>query len=97
VEVDRLAVDRDRALVGAVDAREALDQRRLAGAVVAHDRCDLAGACRHRGAAQGGHAAEALDDPVEDERVGGCGHGGHRWYLMRTAEATTTVPTAMGW
>jgi hypothetical protein len=42
VEVDRLAVDRDRALVGPMDAGQALDQRRLAGAVVADDRGDLA-------------------------------------------------------
>jgi hypothetical protein len=46
-------------------------------------------------AAQRGDAAEALDDPVEHQGVSNC--RGHRWYLMRTAEATTTVPTAMGW
>ena len=52
---------------------------------------------RDRRAAQGGHAAEALDDALEHEGVLSCRCGGHLWYLMRTAEATTTVPTAMGW
>ena len=38
---DRFAVDRDLAGVGMVDARDDLDQRRLAGAVVADDRVHL--------------------------------------------------------
>ena len=53
VERDLLAVDPDRALVGRVHAGEDLHQRRLAGAVLAHDRVDLAGRAgrgRRRGA-----------------------------------------------
>jgi hypothetical protein len=42
-EADRLAVERDVAGVGLVDAGEDLDQRRLAGAVLADERGDLSG------------------------------------------------------
>ena len=44
VDRDRLAVEEDLAAVGVVDAGDALDQRRLAGAVVADERHHLAGA-----------------------------------------------------
>ena len=42
VDRDRLALEEDLAAVDGVDAGEALDQRRLAGAVVADERGDLA-------------------------------------------------------
>ena len=45
-EVRRLAVDEELALVGLVHAGEDLDQRRLAGAVVAEHAGHLAGAAR---------------------------------------------------
>ena len=38
-----LPVEEERAPVGLVDAAEDLDQRRFSGAVLAHDRMDLAG------------------------------------------------------
>jgi hypothetical protein len=40
VDLDRLAVEEDLPLVGLVDAGEGLDQRRLAGAVVADEGDD---------------------------------------------------------
>ena len=43
VDVDRRALEEDLAAVDRVDAGDALDQRRLAGAVVADERHDLAG------------------------------------------------------
>ena len=43
VDRDRLAVEAVLAGVGGVDAADALDQRGLAGAVVADERGDLAG------------------------------------------------------
>ena len=42
VDVDRFALEADLALVEGVDADDALDERRLAGAVVADERHDFA-------------------------------------------------------
>jgi hypothetical protein len=43
VELDRLAEERDLTLVGPVQPRQDVRQRRLAGAVLAQQRVDLAG------------------------------------------------------
>jgi hypothetical protein len=52
-EVERLAVELGRAAeVGRVVAAQRLDQRRLAGAVLAHERMDLAGPDVERGVDQ---------------------------------------------
>src|SRR5207237_5939402 len=60
--------------VGVVDARDDLDQRRLAGAVVADDRVHLVGAEREVGVAEGIHATEVLLDPARlEERRLVCG------------------------
>ena len=61
-DLDRLAEPRDLALVGAVHAREHLDQRRLARAVLAEDAVHLAGQDLQVDAAQGMHAGERLRD-----------------------------------
>jgi hypothetical protein len=54
-----------------MDAREGLDQRALAGAVVAHERDDLARVHREGRTAQGAHPAEALDDVARlEQRLG---------------------------
>ena len=58
-EVHRLAVEPDLALVRVQGARERLDQRRLAGAVVADDGEDLARVELEVGAVDGGHVAVA--------------------------------------
>jgi hypothetical protein len=62
VQLDRLAVDGDRARVGAVHAGEDLHQGRLAGAVLADDRVDLARGAGEVDAVQDGDAVEGLDD-----------------------------------
>ena len=59
-DLDLLAEPRDLALVGAVDAGEHLDQRRLARAVLAEDAVHLAGEDLQVDAAEGVHAGEGL-------------------------------------
>ena len=63
-EADGRAVDQDLAGVGGLDAGEDLHQRRLAGAVLAHERVNLAGAEVEVDAVERGHAGEALADAV---------------------------------
>src|SRR5262249_9541844 len=60
LEVHRLAVEQDLALVGDRRARQRLDERRLAGAVVADDGEELAGAPLEVGAVERGDVAVAL-------------------------------------
>ena len=68
---DRLALPQDLALVGLVAGREHLDQRRLAGAVLAEQAVHLAGADVELDAAQGEDAGEALDDAAHlQQRLG---------------------------
>jgi hypothetical protein len=63
VEVDRLTVDEHVAGVAADDAAEHFDERRLAGAVLAHERADLTRT--HRDVA----VAQRADGPVGLRRV----------------------------
>ncbi len=84
-ERDGIAVDQDLAARRAHDAREDLDQRRLACAVVADDRVHLAGAQVEADAAQGDDAPEALghvarleDRIVTRPRARGGVRGGRR-------------------
>ena len=60
VEADGLAVEQHVARVGAVHAGEHLDERRLAGAVLARERVRLAGAQRERDVPRSAHGAEGL-------------------------------------
>ena len=69
-EADRLAGDPDLAVIGRVDAGEDLHQRRLAGAVLAHQSVDLAAAQVEIHPAQGRHAGEALGDARRLEEQG---------------------------
>ncbi len=73
VDRDLLPLEEDLALVERVDARETLDQRRLAGAVVADERHHLARADLEVDVGQGLDRAEALRDPLHHE----CRHVGH--------------------
>ena len=72
-----MAVDEDRPLVGQVRPRDALDQRRLAGAVVADERDDLGRVDLEVDVGQRLDRAEALrdsfqlDDRRADRRGGG--------------------------
>ena len=76
LEVGRLAVDLERALVRAQRARQALHERRLAGAVVAHQRHDLARRDLERDVVERGDVAEELGDVVGRQRGTG-GDGAH--------------------
>ena len=67
VDRDGLAVEEDLALVDRVDAGDALDQRRLAGAVVADEGHDLAGRDVEVDLVEGLDGAEALRDSAQLE------------------------------
>ncbi|KOT02286.1 aBC transporter, carbohydrate uptake transporter-2 (CUT2) family, ATP-binding protein [Burkholderia mallei] len=77
---ERHAADRDLAFVRRVQARQKLDERRLARAVLADQPMHGAARYRERRAAQRGDAAEALDDAphVERERRAGACHDERR-------------------
>ena len=93
------AVDADRALVGPLHPVEDLHQRRLAGAVLADEGVDGAGAHAQVDVAVGDHAREALGDAgqldghVRDGRGGrwgpGAGVGDGGLLGSRTSEAAT--------
>ncbi|GGN21305.1 hypothetical protein GCM10011609_73280 [Lentzea pudingi] len=67
LDVHRLALEQDLTRVGRVDARDALDQRRLARAVVADEGRDLAGVDVEVDVVQDVHGAEALVDAAQLE------------------------------
>ena len=81
VDRDPLAVEEDLAAVDRVDAGDALDQRRLAGAVVADERHDLAVAHLEVDVVERLHRAEVLRDAAQLERRGG--GGAHARFLPR--------------
>src|SRR4051794_24358428 len=94
LHLDGLTVHEDLALVGDDGAREALDQRRLAGAVVADDREDLA---RHQlevGAAERGHVAVALDQTARFENRGGRHAFTFRIHWSMATATMIRMPTA---
>ena len=62
---DRRAVEEDLALVGREDAVDHLDQGRLAGAVLAEQRVDLAGLDVEVDVVVGAHAGKGLADADE--------------------------------
>ena len=67
-EVDVLAVEQELARVAAVHAGDDLDQRRLAGAVLADQGVDRAGLDAQAAGAQGDDGAERLGDVAQLER-----------------------------
>jgi hypothetical protein len=64
LEADRLAVDRDGAGVGLVEAGEHLDQGALAGPVLADQRVDLADSHLEVDTTEGRDPGERLGDPL---------------------------------
>ena len=74
---DRLAVDAHRAFIGRIESGDDLDQRALAGAVLAADGAHLASLERE---------ADVLEDRVRPEPLGDTGYGenGHQ-ALVRAA------------
>ena len=67
-KMDGLAADADLAGVGLVDAGEDLHQRRLAGAVLADQRGDLAGIERQADIVERAHAGEGFRDAGKREQ-----------------------------
>ena len=67
------AVDQDRALVARIDAGDDLAERRLAGAVLAEQRADLAGLDAHRDVVERAHAGKDFDRALISRRgaIGG--------------------------
>jgi len=65
VDVHVLAIPQDLATVDGMDAGHALDQRGLAGAVVAHERHHLSGVRVEVDAVEGLDRAEALVHPLQ--------------------------------
>ena len=82
VDPHRFAVEPDLAAVGLLDAGEHLDQRRLAGAVVAEQREHLALAQRQRDVAQRGRRAVLLAQVLDLE------HGARRRARPRARTAS---------
>ena len=77
VDLYLLAVEDDLAAVRHVDPGDALDQRRLAGAVITDERHHLAGANLEVDLRERLDRAEALRDPPQlEERSGSRGRGG---------------------
>src|SRR5262245_44229940 len=91
------AVEPDLARIGLQRAGQRLDQRRLARAVVADDRRDLAGQQVEVRARERGHVTEALDEParLEQRRCGGGAHARlrRRSWSIETARMISTPVT----
>ena len=96
LEVHRLAIEPDLALVGDDGAGDRLDQRRLAGAVVADDGQDFARTEIEIGMVEGDDAAVALDQAARVEDGLPCvAHA--EIFLIHWSMATATMistPTA---
>jgi len=67
-ELHPVTVDEEVAVVGTENACDRLDERRLAGAVVADERYDLSGVHREIDAAEGDDAAEPLPHASQPEK-----------------------------
>src|SRR5439155_15692767 len=82
------AIDQDRAVVRRQRPRQDLDQSRLSGSVVAHDRDDLPGIDLETDAADRPDAPEALVDLSElDERC--ADRAGHRSLRIRSRQVSS--------
>ena len=76
VQLRRRPVEEDRAGVGLVDAGQDLDQRALAGAVLADERVDLAGSSSSETLSSACVAAKRFETPLS--ATPGCGSGSGR-------------------
>ena len=70
-ELDLLALELEGAGVGRVDAGDDLHQRRLAGAVLAHQRVHMAALQAELHVVERQHAGERLADVVDLEQIFG--------------------------
>ena len=89
---DRLAVDKDLALVGALGARENLHQRRFAGAVFADESEHFAREQGERDAVERAHARKLFAMP-RISSSGAVGRVIERAYYCAFASACVKVPT----
>ena len=94
-EVHLLAVDEDPAGVGPVEPAQDLDQRRLAGAVVADQAEALSLAEAERDVDEGRDGAEALRDALDPDRGGRLGAHCSLPRFRRRATCTLTIIDAM--
>ena len=85
-----LAAPGDVPLVGLVRAGQDLDQRGLAGAVLAEEAVHLAGADVEVDAVEGADTRELLDDPVHLEQRSGRRHRGAVVVTRRSTSHTIT-------
>ena len=69
IGVKQLAVDGDLAAIGRIEARHQLDQRRFAGAVLAEQRGDLAGAHVEIDVVERQHARKGFRDAARDQNL----------------------------
>ncbi len=86
VEDHLLAVEQQPAALGPVDAGEDLHERRLAGAVLAHERVRLAGVQLDVRVLERADGAEGLVGVLEHEhRLGRGGHAQSRWKISSSS------------
>src|SRR5204863_2145361 len=93
---DVLAVELDRASVGAVDAGDGLHQRRLASAIVADQPDHLAGRNGQIDAVQHVDRAEALADAAK-RKQGHTRDSLRTWYWSMKTARISTAPIAICW
>ena len=74
-QADFLALEPERAGVGRVDAGDDLHQRRLAGAVLAHQRMDMAALQAERDVVERQHAGKGLAHVLDFEQIFRFRHG----------------------
>ena len=95
VEDDLLAVDEEGALRGTDCAAEDLEERRLAGSVVAHEPDDLAALDLDVDVLQCGEAAVVVRDPLRGEnrvgRIDGLGRDGAHRSALRASWSVSTA------
>ena len=93
---DVLAVEFDRAGIGAIDAGDGLHQRRLAGAIVADEADHLARLDRQVDAMQHVDGAKALADALQGEK-GHTRDSFRTWYWSMNTARISTAPIAICW
>ena len=98
VEVHRLAVEAHFAVIGNEGTGKRLDQGRLAGAVVADHRKDLARIEIEVAMIEGGHPAIALGEPAGGENGRGhCETLRSHWSMATAAMMSTPTMSSCPW
>ena len=92
LQADFLALEAEGAGIGRVDAGDDLHQRRFAGAVLAHQRMDMAALQAEGNVVERQHAGEGLADALDLEQIFAGRHGAA---LPRPAAAVEGLKVAM--